>query len=144
MCQDFESAVHHSLCFGCGPSHGTGLGLNVVRDSPEQAHATFLVTVDHQGPPGFIHGGLLACLFDEVFAGAIKLMNIFAVTVRLETDFLAPIPIGSRIKIAAHCIKTAGRKMQCTGTVTLTSQNNQIAARASALFVSISAEQLGT
>ena len=60
-----ERANH---CFGCGPANPQGLHLTFVTDSsdPNAITATAQVQLDrmHEGPPGHIHGGIVAALLD--------------------------------------------------------------------------------
>ncbi|MEY3098759.1 MAG: hypothetical protein RIS32_550, partial [Actinomycetota bacterium] len=57
--------------------------------------AQFTVTDLHQGAPGLAHGGLLSCAFDEALGKLMWLVREPAVTGKLETSFLAPVPVGS-------------------------------------------------
>lgn len=54
----------------------------------------FTVTENHQGAPGLAHGGLLSLAFDEALGKLMWLIRTPAVTGRLETDFLLPVPMG--------------------------------------------------
>jgi hypothetical protein len=55
----------------CGAAHPTGLRLRVFAGDGVSTYAEVDVTVEHQGQPGFIHGGLLAAAFDEIM-GAVN------------------------------------------------------------------------
>jgi acyl-coenzyme A thioesterase PaaI-like protein len=86
--------AHHDLCFGCGLANLFGLQLEVeVADG--RAEGRFFVKQDHQGPPGFAHGGVIATALDEAMALLVHAEGTFAVTRRLEVDLLGPVPVGS-------------------------------------------------
>ncbi len=59
--------------------------------------AEFTVTENHQGAPGLAHGGLLSLAFDEALGKLMWLIRSPAVTGRLETDFMKPVPIGTTL-----------------------------------------------
>ena len=71
----------------------------------------FVVTDQHQGAPGLAHGGLLALAFDEALGKLMWLLRAPAVTARLETDFMKPVPIGSTLFITAEIVGQEGRKV---------------------------------
>jgi acyl-coenzyme A thioesterase PaaI-like protein len=60
-------------CFGCGPEHPTGLRLRFHRDGDEVL-TRFTPTDRHQGPPGIMHGGLVATVADEVASWTLKVV----------------------------------------------------------------------
>ncbi len=77
---------------------GTGLDLT----------GKFTVTENHQGAPGLAHGGLLSLAFDEALGKLMWLIRTPAVTGRLETDFLMPVPMGRTLYIDAKITGQAG------------------------------------
>ena len=76
-----------------------------------QVISEFVVTEDHEGAPGLAHGGLLTAALDETQATLLWVLRMPAVTARLETDFLAPVPVGSIVRIEARCLGLADRKI---------------------------------
>jgi acyl-coenzyme A thioesterase PaaI-like protein len=62
-----RAAQHH--CFGCGPDNPYGLHLQFTLDATAQT-ATARVHLDRhfEGPPGHIHGGIIATLLDEAMS----------------------------------------------------------------------------
>lgn len=107
---------HYRLCFGCGADHPAGLCLTVVAGAGVTVQGRFTVTEQHQGAPGLIHGGLLAAAFDEVMGALNWLLLVPAVTGRLETDFRAPVAVGSEVVIDARIDSVVGRKVWCSAT----------------------------
>ena len=77
----------------------------------DKENGKFLVTENHQGAPGLAHGGLLTLAFDEALGKLMWLLRAPAVTGRLETDFLLPVPIGTELHILAEITGLAGRKV---------------------------------
>jgi acyl-coenzyme A thioesterase PaaI-like protein len=126
---------HFAHCFGCGELHPTGLHITATAGEGQDLTATFTVTRDHQGAPGLAHGGLLTLAFDEVFGKLMWLLRAPAVTARLETDFVAPVPVGSTLFIKARIIGQANRKVYSSAEGYLDGPDGKLAMRASALYV---------
>ena len=59
---------HHDLCFGCGQANLFGLQLELEPGAAGGVEGRFFVKQDHQGPPGFAHGGVLTAALDEAMA----------------------------------------------------------------------------
>ena len=102
---------HFGHCFGCGELHPTGLHLVAYAGQGMDVAAEFIVTENHQGAPGLAHGGLLSLAFDEALGKLMWLLRAPAVTGRLETDFLKPVPVGSTLHITAQITGQEGRKV---------------------------------
>ena len=126
---------HFGHCFGCGELHPTGLHLVAHAGDGQNLTAVFTVTENHQGAPGLAHGGLLSLAFDEALGKLMWLLRAPAVTARLETDFLKPVPMGSKLFISAEITGQVSRKVYCSAVGRLNSLDGEIAVRAAALFV---------
>ena len=126
---------HFGHCFGCGELHPTGLHLVAKAGSGADLTAEFTVTQDHQGAPGLAHGGLLSLAFDEALGKLMWLIRSPAVTARLETDFLKPVPIGTTLHITARITGQVNRKVYTAAEGRLGGPEGDVAVRAAALFV---------
>ncbi len=130
-----ELPSHFKHCFGCGDLHPTGLHLKATVEEGLAISAQFTVTENHQGAPGLAHGGLLSLAFDEALGKLMWLLRAPAVTARLETDFLAPVPIGTTIYISARITGVQGRKVYSEAEGRLNGPDGAIAVRAASLFI---------
>jgi acyl-coenzyme A thioesterase PaaI-like protein len=130
-----ELPSHFKHCFGCGDLHPTGLHLKARVGEGLTITAQFTVTENHQGAPGLAHGGLLSLAFDEALGKLMWLLRAPAVTGRLETDFLAPVPIGSTLYIKAEIVGQHGRKVYSVAEGRLNGPDGPIATRAASLFI---------
>ena len=126
---------HFGHCFGCGDLHPTGLHLVAHVGEGANLTAEFTVTHDHQGAPGLAHGGLLSLAFDEALGKLMWLIRSPAVTARLETDFLKPVPMGSTLHITAEISGQVGRKVYTRAEGRLDSPDGPLAVKAAALYV---------
>lgn len=126
---------HFGHCFGCGQLHPTGLHLIAHAGSGLDLTAEFTVTENHQGAPGLAHGGLLSLAFDEALGKLMWLIRSPAVTARLETDFIKPIPIGTTLHISAVITGQVNRKVYTEAVGRINGPEGEIAVRAAALFI---------
>jgi acyl-coenzyme A thioesterase PaaI-like protein len=126
---------HFAHCFGCGDKHPTGLHLVAHVGKAMDITAEFVVSENHQGAPGLAHGGLLSLAFDEALGKLMWLLRAPAVTARLETDFLKPVPMGSKLFITAEITGQVSRKVYCSAVGRLNTPDGDIAVRAAALYV---------
>jgi acyl-coenzyme A thioesterase PaaI-like protein len=126
---------HFAHCFGCGEKHPTGLHLVAHVGNAMDITAEFVVSENHQGAPGLAHGGLLSLAFDEALGKLMWLLRAPAVTARLETDFIKPVPMGSKLFITAEITGQVNRKVYCSAVGRLNSPDGDIAVRAAALYV---------
>ncbi|MCP2273019.1 PaaI family thioesterase [Actinokineospora diospyrosa] len=127
---------HYAYCFGCGDRQEDGLHLRAQVGDGHHIRSRFTVTEAHQGAPGLAHGGLLACAFDEALGTTVgNLLRRPAVTGRLETDFVRPVPVGTTLVIDAHLDGVAGRKVYVSAEGRIDAEDGPVAVRARALFV---------
>jgi acyl-coenzyme A thioesterase PaaI-like protein len=105
-----ERANH---CFGCGPANPQGLHLTFTTDTsnPEAITATTQVQLDrmHEGPPGHIHGGIVAALLDEAMSKLNRPLNVLAMTRHMEVDYLRPAPLYQPLVLVARHLSRATR-----------------------------------
>jgi acyl-coenzyme A thioesterase PaaI-like protein len=104
------TVTHHDLCFGCGVANLFGLQMELEHTGPGEAAGRFFVKQDHQGPPGYAHGGVVASAVDEAMALLVHAEGITALTRRLEVELAAPTPIGTFAVVRARIDeRSAGR-----------------------------------
>ena len=100
-----------SHCFGCGPANSQGLHLVFTTDAsnPEAITATSHFQLDrmHEGPPGHIHGGIIATLFDEAMSKLNRPLNVLAMTRHMEVDYLKPAPLYQPLVLVARHLSRA-------------------------------------
>jgi len=135
-----DLGVHYPQCFACGDEQPNGLHLRVVAGEGVSVTAEFQVGPEHQGAPGLIHGGLLALAFDEALGSVNWMLRTPAVTGRLETDYLRPVPVGRTVYIRAWCEAVHGRKLYHRAEGRLDGPDGEVVARSGALFVQVGVE----
>lgn len=129
--------AHYDGCFGCGGDQPHGLHLQARAGEGVRITAEFTVQSAHQGAPGLAHGGVLATALDETLGSLNWLLRTIAVTGRLETDFVRPVPVGTTLHLEAEVTAVAGRKIYSTATGRVGGPDGPVAVRADALFVEV-------
>jgi acyl-coenzyme A thioesterase PaaI-like protein len=110
-----ERLSHHDLCFGCGQANVFGLQLELERAGDGVA-GRFFVKQDHQGPPGYAHGGVIATALDEAMALLLHSEGTRALTASLSVDLDAPIPVGTYVEVSATLVERSGRRLVLSAT----------------------------
>ncbi|MET9906045.1 PaaI family thioesterase [Streptomyces sp. NPDC006476] len=129
--------AHYEQCFGCGGGQAHGLHLQARAGDGVSITAEFTVQPAHQGAPGLAHGGVLATALDETLGSLNWLLRTIAVTGRLETDFVRPVPVGTTLYLTAEVTAVAGRKIYSAATGRLDGPDGPVAVRADALFIEV-------
>ena len=134
-----------NYCFGCGPANPQGLHLAFSTEAAGGViTATCRLQLDrmHEGPPGHIHGGIVAALLDEAMSKLNRPLNVIAMTRHMEIDYLRPAPLYQPlILISRHLERPAksdgspGRKI--FHQAELQRPDGTVLARAKGLFIAI-------
>jgi acyl-coenzyme A thioesterase PaaI-like protein len=128
---------HYDQCFGCGDAQPHGLRLEARAGEDVTVTAEFTVREAHQGAPGLAHGGVLVSALDETLGSLSWLLRVIAVTGRLESDFLLPVPVGATLHLTARCTAVAGRKIYSSAEGRIGGPDGPVAVRAEALFIEV-------
>ncbi|SCZ09326.1 Thioesterase superfamily protein [Streptomyces sp. 136MFCol5.1] len=128
---------HYEHCFGCGGGQAHGLHLQARAGEGVSVTAEFTVKPAHQGAPGLAHGGVLATALDETLGSLNWLLRVIAVTGRLETDFVRPVPVGTVLHLDAEITAVHGRKIYSCATGRIGGPDGPVAVRAEALFIEV-------
>lgn len=71
--------------------------------------------VAHEGPPGCVHGGVVALLFDQLLGHHILDEGIPGMTGTLTVRYLKPTPLYTDLSFRVETGRTEGRKMRVQG-----------------------------
>ena len=81
--------------------------------------ASFTPDAAQEGPPGHVHGGVLATVLDEAMGMAAWSTGKMCVAVNLNVSYKNPVSLGSTVQIHAKVDRVEGRKVFTVGTITL-------------------------
>lgn len=131
-----------SACFFCGADSPGGLHLRFFRDDATgEVFADFVPEPRFAGQGTILHGGIQAGILDEIMGWTgHAATGALAVTVKLETEYLAPVYIdGSAIRIACALARDEGKTM--TLEARITDARGTLCTRATGRFHKVSPER---
>jgi uncharacterized protein (TIGR00369 family) len=97
-------------CYACGDLNPIGLHMR-FRMEDDWAVADFVAQKDHQGYPGYVHGGVVSSLLDEAMGWATYGRGVWAVTGRLELRFRDIVPTGEPLQVRGRIARDRGRTL---------------------------------
>ena len=125
-------ASKDSHCYVCGPDNQFGLRVPFHRDGPQGSRACYTVRPEHAGWSGLLHGGVAFALMDEALGRSLYYQNLPAVTARVETRFLKPITVGSRLIVKAWVVRQRRRLFDARAEIRSDGPENTLLAEADA------------
>ena len=129
----------YGLCFACGPRNRSGLHLLFERDG-DVVTATFRGREEHQGFPGYVHGGVITALLDETMSRVSLLEDRWTMTARMEVRFRRPVPVDQDVTAVAEKVSERRGFVEAEGRVLL--PDGTVAASATGTFAFLSEESL--
>jgi uncharacterized protein (TIGR00369 family) len=131
-------------CFGCGEDNPAGLQLKFFVDENKRVLCRVYLARQFQGPPGHVHGGIIATLLDEAMSKANRHRNIVAMTRHISVDYLRPVPLETDLVLEGWSETDAesarGRKHRCSAELRDTS--GAVLATATGTFIQVTEEAL--
>lgn len=91
-----------------------------------------------EGPPGYVHGGWVALMFDEALGMANVTGGNPGMTARLTVRYRRPTPLRTPVRLEAWTREREGRRITTVGTL---HAGDRLCAEAEGLFVEIGAER---
>lgn len=88
----------------------------------------------YEGPPGHVHGGYVAAIFDELLGLTQSLGGTPGMTGRLTIHYRQPTPLRTDLRMEGVVERVSGRKRICTGTLW---NGDTLLAESEGLFVSV-------
>jgi uncharacterized protein (TIGR00369 family) len=114
----------------------------VATDSAD-GRATGRVTLGktHEGPPGLVHGGVVATLLDHVLARAVRAAGRGGLTATLTVIYRRPVQLGVPLVATAEMGATDGRRTTATARLVAEDDPSTTLAEAEGLFVALRPER---
>jgi acyl-coenzyme A thioesterase PaaI-like protein len=106
-----EAVEFDPFSIGSGRLHPSSVGMELRRDGDASVSGVVHVDPMFQGPPGRVHGGVVALLMDELMSMVNRIVGRRAYTARLAVDLRAPAPIGTDLTFRARLHDVTGRKI---------------------------------
>ena len=125
-------------CFGCGSLNPQGLHLDFKMEEGE-VKAVFTPQAEHQGFPGYMHGGLVMTMMDEAMGWVTIGQKVWAVTAKVNVRFREPVPLSQPVIVSAAIEKN--RRRWLTVRAEVRSREGEILAEAEGIFMRVSGER---
>jgi acyl-coenzyme A thioesterase PaaI-like protein len=101
--------------------------------------ATVTLGIPYEGPPGHVHGGVTALIFDEVLGMVQSQSGNPGMTGTLTVRYLRPTPLGIELTFRGRLDRVEGRKIYTSGTL---HAGEVLCAEAEGLFISVPRDRL--
>jgi uncharacterized protein (TIGR00369 family) len=127
------------------PVYGPGNPVAPPMVATDSGHgrATGRVTLGktHEGPPGLVHGGVVATLLDHVLARAVRAAGRGGLTATLTVTYRRPVQLGVPLLATAELGTTDGRRTTATARLVAEDAPETTLAEAEGLFVALRPER---
>jgi acyl-coenzyme A thioesterase PaaI-like protein len=101
-------------------------------DGRTVAHVTYGTA--YEGPPGCVHGGVIAAAFDQVLSLANVVKGTAGPTAKLELRFRRPTPLHVPVRYEGWQTRVAGRRLHVEGRLLV---EGEVTVEAEGIFVSM-------
>jgi uncharacterized protein (TIGR00369 family) len=107
-----------NVCFGCGGANSRGMQLTFDQDeAARRIRGRLRIGAEYQGGLGFVHGGIIATILDEVMGKANRFRGVRAVTAELAIEYLKPVPVDEDLLVEGWEIERNGRNLYHAGEI---------------------------
>lgn len=110
----------------------------VVEDFPE-GRCVGRVTLGkaHEGPPGLVHGGVVATLLDHALARSARVAGHGGLTAQLTVRFQRPVPLGVPLVVTGRLGEVDGRRATATARLSAADDPDTVLAEGEALLIAL-------
>ncbi len=123
-----------NACFVCGKKNPYGLKLN-FDEVDGRVETIFMPRPEHQGWPGYLHGGILFAVLDETIGRVGFTVGAWVMSGRVEIRYRAPAPIGQPLRVIGSLVRDRGRALELQGFAQLL--DGTVVAEATGLYMRI-------
>ena len=124
-----------------GPGNPVSPPLEVTHSADGRVSGRVTVGKAHEGPPGLVHGGVIATLLDHVLARAARSAGHGGLTGALTIRYRRPVPLGTPLVVEAHLESTTGRRATARATLAAAADPATPLAEGEALLVALRPER---
>ena len=124
-----------------GPGSPLAPPLQVTHSADGRVSASVTLGKAYEGPPGLVHGGVIATLLDHVLARAPRSAGHGGLTSSLTVRYRRPVPLGAPLVLEAQVTSTEGRHATARATLAAASAPEVPLAEGEALLVALRADR---
>jgi uncharacterized protein (TIGR00369 family) len=129
-----------NLCFGCGMDNADGLRLQFHLKEDQSVVCFVEVVARFEGPPGYVHGGVIATLLDEAMSKSVRALGVPAMTRSMEVDYRRPVPVGEPLRIEGRLVESLDRSHRTEARIL--DRAGTVLASAKGIFAQVRASRL--
>ncbi|CAN5396020.1 PaaI family thioesterase [soil metagenome] len=126
---DWSAFFYHSPFIGLANPLSPPMVLEYAGD---RVLGTVTFGAAYEGPPGCVHGGYIAAVFDELLGSTQSLSGTQGMTAHLGIDYRKPTPLHVPLKMEGWLDRRDGRKIYANATI---HADGVLTAEASGLFI---------
>ena len=131
-----EAMLDNSPLMGLSNPLAPPMDIAIVDD---QVAGTVTCGSAYEGPPGHVHGGFIAAMFDDLLGLAQGLSGHHGMTGRLTIHYRSPTPLHTELTLRGWLERADGRKIVCRGTM---HAGDVLCAEAEGLFITVDFSKL--
>ena len=124
-----------------GPGNPVAPPLVATHSPDGRAEGRVTLGKAHEGPPGLVHGGVVATLLDHVLARAVRAAGRGGLTATLTVTYRRPVQLGVPLRVTGEIATVDGRRTTAVGRLVAEDQPDRVLAEAEGLFVALRPEQ---
>jgi acyl-coenzyme A thioesterase PaaI-like protein len=124
-----------------GPGNPLAPPLEVTNAADGRVSARVTVGKAYEGPPGLVHGGVIATLLDHVLARAPRSAGHGGLTGSLTVRYRRPVPLGTPLVVEGYLESTEGRRATARATLAAAADPGTPLAEGEAVLVALRAER---
>jgi acyl-coenzyme A thioesterase PaaI-like protein len=113
-----------------------------IRLEPDEdgrrVHGLVTFGAAYEGPPGCVHGGMIAAAFDEILGFASSLSGEPGMTGTLTVRYRRPTPLHTELRLEGRFERKEGRKIYTAGEIRA---GSELTAEAEGLFIAVDREK---
>ncbi len=141
--RDYDTDTHRWSGFEdfspvSGKSNPVSPCLDMVKLDDGSVSGSVVFTPAFEGPPGHVHGGVLAAAFDEILGLVQLATGNPGMTGRISVHYRRPTPLGVEVRFVGRIESVSGRKINCVGESLVFHEGQWVTtAQSEALFISL-------
>jgi acyl-coenzyme A thioesterase PaaI-like protein len=116
-----------------GPLNPIAPPVRMWADDARHVHGEVVLDAPYVGPPGLVHGGVLALIFDELLGATAVINECPGFTGTLTVKYLRGTPVRTRLTMEASVERVEGRKTFVSGEIR---NGDTVTAVATGIFIS--------
>jgi uncharacterized protein (TIGR00369 family) len=120
-----------------GPGNPVAPPLEAEHTPDGRATGRVVLGQAHEGPPGLVHGGVVAALFDHMLARAVRAGGRGGLTAELTVTYRRPVRLGVPLLLTAKMVDADGRRTTARSRLVAEDDPGTTLAEADGLFVAL-------